>query len=228
MDKEDARKLSPEQQKEKRKIALRMRTNGRKFTEIGEIVGVHPRTVQHWWSRYQAEGIKAAIEGGKRGTAEEPASILTIAFESLVTFTQVAIPSLETVTPVGLTLFSPSLVVSTSSRQKLQDYTVRIVESGIWHQEWCFCSKKSPEQCRGFSVAVNSKIRLKRGSFEFDNDLIHRKTFAGCGRDFLYLAVLFGLEDVFHLHGFNDGKLFAGLHFLAERDRNFPQQAWHG
>ena len=69
MDKEDARKLSPEQQKEKRKIALRMRTNGRKFTEIGEIVGVHPRTVQHWWSRYQAEGVKAAIEGGKRGTA---------------------------------------------------------------------------------------------------------------------------------------------------------------
>ena len=30
---------------------------------------MHPRTVQHWWSRYQAEGVKAAIEGGKRGTA---------------------------------------------------------------------------------------------------------------------------------------------------------------
>lgn len=41
MDKEDARKLSPEQQKEKRKIALRMRMNGHEFAEIGETVGVH-------------------------------------------------------------------------------------------------------------------------------------------------------------------------------------------
>ena len=68
MDKEDARKLSPEQQKEKRKIALRMRMNGREFSEIGQTVGVHPRTVQYWWSRYQAEGLKSAVEGGKRGT----------------------------------------------------------------------------------------------------------------------------------------------------------------
>src|SRR5574343_289432 len=68
MEKEDARKLSPEQQKEKRKIALRMRMNGREFSEIGQTVGVHPRTVQYWWSRYQAEGLKAAVEGGKRGT----------------------------------------------------------------------------------------------------------------------------------------------------------------
>ena len=68
MEKEDARKLSPEQQKEKRKIALRMRMNGREFSEIGQTVGVHPRTVQYWWSRYQAEGLKSAVEGGKRGT----------------------------------------------------------------------------------------------------------------------------------------------------------------
>ena len=68
MDKEDARKLSPDQQKEKRKIALRMRMNGREFSEIGQTVGVHPRTVQYWWSRYQAEGLKSAVEGGKRGT----------------------------------------------------------------------------------------------------------------------------------------------------------------
>jgi transposase len=70
MKKEDARKLSPEQQKEKRKIALRMRMNGREFGEIGEMVGVHPRTVQYWWQRYQAEGLKAAVDGGKRGTEE--------------------------------------------------------------------------------------------------------------------------------------------------------------
>lgn len=68
MDKEDARKLSPDEQKEKRKIALRMRMNGREFSEIGQTVGVHPRTVQYWWSRYRAEGLKSAIEGGKRGS----------------------------------------------------------------------------------------------------------------------------------------------------------------
>ena len=67
MEREDARKLSPEQQKEKRKIALRMRMNGREFSEIGEMVGVHPRTVQYWWQRYQNEGLKAAVEGGQRG-----------------------------------------------------------------------------------------------------------------------------------------------------------------
>jgi len=49
MDKEDARKLSPERQKKKRKIALRMRMNGHGYAEIGEVVGVHPRTVQYWW-----------------------------------------------------------------------------------------------------------------------------------------------------------------------------------
>lgn len=65
MDKEDARKLSLERQKEKRKIALRLRMNGHEFAEIGETVGVHPRTVQYWWSRYQAEGLKSAIEGGR-------------------------------------------------------------------------------------------------------------------------------------------------------------------
>jgi len=68
MDREDARKLSPERQKEKRKIALRMRMNGHEFGEIGEVVGVHPRTVQYWWQRYQAEGMKSAVDGGKRGS----------------------------------------------------------------------------------------------------------------------------------------------------------------
>lgn len=67
MEREDARKLSPEQQKEKRKIALRMRMNGHEFGEIGKAVGVHPRTVQYWWQRYQEEGLKAAVDGGQRG-----------------------------------------------------------------------------------------------------------------------------------------------------------------
>lgn len=68
IEKEDTRKLSPEQQKEKRKIALRMRMNGHEFSEIGETAGVHPCTVRYCWSHYRAEGLKSAVEGGKRGT----------------------------------------------------------------------------------------------------------------------------------------------------------------
>ena len=81
MEKEDARKLKPEQQKEKRKIALRMRIKGHEFSEIGEVVGVHPRTVQYWWSRYQAEGIKSAIDGGQRGTELGSRRTLSVAQE---------------------------------------------------------------------------------------------------------------------------------------------------
>lgn len=69
MDKEDARSLKPEQQKEKRKIALRMRINGHTYSEIAAAVGVHMRTVQFWWQRYGSEGLKAAVDGGKRGVA---------------------------------------------------------------------------------------------------------------------------------------------------------------
>ena len=67
MKREDARKLTPEQQKEKRKIALQMRMNGREFGEMGKVVGVHPRTAQYWWQHYQDEGLKAAVDGGQRG-----------------------------------------------------------------------------------------------------------------------------------------------------------------
>ena len=42
--------------------------NGHEFSEIGKAVGVHPRTVQYWWQRYQAEGLKSAVDGGKRGS----------------------------------------------------------------------------------------------------------------------------------------------------------------
>lgn len=41
--------------------------NGRDYSEIGKAVGVHPRTVQYWWQRYQHEGLNAAVEGGQRG-----------------------------------------------------------------------------------------------------------------------------------------------------------------
>ncbi|EPK8813734.1 helix-turn-helix domain-containing protein, partial [Pseudomonas aeruginosa] len=44
----DARKLSPQEQREKRSTALRMREQGYTYKAIGEAVGVHPRTIAHW------------------------------------------------------------------------------------------------------------------------------------------------------------------------------------
>lgn len=38
----DARKLSPQEQREKRSTALRMREQGYTYKAIGEAVGVHP------------------------------------------------------------------------------------------------------------------------------------------------------------------------------------------
>lgn len=42
--KTDARKLSPQEQREKRATALRMREQGYTYKAIGEAVGAHPRT----------------------------------------------------------------------------------------------------------------------------------------------------------------------------------------
>lgn len=65
----DARHLSPDEQREKRRTALRMRTLGYTFAEIAEVVSVNIRTVQDWDSVAKLRGKDAAIEGGKRGVA---------------------------------------------------------------------------------------------------------------------------------------------------------------
>ncbi len=56
----DARKLSPQEQREKRSTALRMREQGYTYKAIGEAVGVHPRTIAHW--AQVAEHINPAIK----------------------------------------------------------------------------------------------------------------------------------------------------------------------
>lgn len=63
----DARTLSPAEQKEKRRTALRMRQQGYRFKDIAAALDVHQRTVQEWWSRYQVDGEAPAIAGGQRG-----------------------------------------------------------------------------------------------------------------------------------------------------------------
>lgn len=65
--KEDARKLSTEVQREKRRTAFRMREKGHTIRAIGEAVGVHPRTVSYWFELARADGMDSVIEGGKAG-----------------------------------------------------------------------------------------------------------------------------------------------------------------
>lgn len=84
MNRVDARKISPEQQKEKRKTALRMRLNGYSYAKIGQLIGVHPRTVQYWWQRYQNKGLKAAVDGARRGQEVGKRRILSAEQERLV------------------------------------------------------------------------------------------------------------------------------------------------
>ena len=76
-------------------------------------------------------------------------------------------------------------------------------------------------------AAVNRQKRPKFISFELDDDLINGQAFAGRRRDLLDLAVLVGLEDVFHLHGLNDRQFFPGLDVLTDLDRYFTEQAGH-
>lgn len=63
----DARKLTPEEQREKRTIALRMREQGYTFKAVAEAVGVHARTVAAWAATAKQNGQQAAIAGGQRG-----------------------------------------------------------------------------------------------------------------------------------------------------------------
>ncbi|MCP3867797.1 MAG: IS630 family transposase [Gammaproteobacteria bacterium] len=66
MDKEDARKLSPETQEQLRKQAIRLKKQGKKYVEIAEIVGVHRNTISNWWKTYEKEGPKG-LKSKQRG-----------------------------------------------------------------------------------------------------------------------------------------------------------------
>jgi transposase len=66
MEKIDTRKLKPEVQQQLRNQAIRLRKAGRTYSEIGEIVGVHPTNVCKWWKAYERDGQKA-VRQKKRG-----------------------------------------------------------------------------------------------------------------------------------------------------------------
>ena len=62
----DARKLSTEQQQEKRNIAIKLWKKNISIKEIAEIVGVHSSTIYAWKNKYIREGSKA-VKIAKRG-----------------------------------------------------------------------------------------------------------------------------------------------------------------
>ena len=82
----DARKLSPQEQREKRSTALRMREQGYTYKAIGEAVGVHPRTIAHWAQVAEHKGEKAAIAGGQRGVRQGDRRSLSSSQEVLIRF----------------------------------------------------------------------------------------------------------------------------------------------
>ena len=84
--KTDARKLSPQEQREKRATALRMREQGYTYKAIGEAVGVHPRTIAHWAQVAEHKGEKAAIAGGQRGVRQGDRRSLSSSQEVLIRF----------------------------------------------------------------------------------------------------------------------------------------------
>jgi len=66
MRRRDARTLPASAQEEKRRLAIRLRHEGRTFAAIGETVGVHWATVLGWWNRFEAGGLEA-LAAQRRG-----------------------------------------------------------------------------------------------------------------------------------------------------------------
>ena len=58
MEKIDARKLTPRELSEKRKIAIRLREKGMPNKEVAKIVGISAQTISTYYTRYKKEGRK--------------------------------------------------------------------------------------------------------------------------------------------------------------------------
>ncbi len=54
----DARKVTTQQQQEKRNIAIKLLRKSMPIKEIAEIVGVHPSRIYDWRAKYKRDGKK--------------------------------------------------------------------------------------------------------------------------------------------------------------------------
>jgi len=62
----DARKITTQEQQEKRNIAIKLRKRGMSCKEVSEIVGINHTTISRWYAKYKREGNKA-LKVGQRG-----------------------------------------------------------------------------------------------------------------------------------------------------------------
>ncbi len=58
MEKIDARKLTPRELSEKRKIVIKLREKGISNKEVADIVGISPQTTSSYYAQYKREGNK--------------------------------------------------------------------------------------------------------------------------------------------------------------------------
>lgn len=143
MNREDGRKQTPEAQKERRRIAIRMRQQGYKFKDIAEAVGVSMRRVQEWWSRYQSDGLEAAVTGRRRGRREGEDRHLS--GEEELRLQRLIEHKAPEALGVGGTLWTRQAVKSLIEHQVGVKMPIRTV--GEYLRRWGFTPQKPAKRC---------------------------------------------------------------------------------
>ena len=90
MEKIDARKLSPRELSEKRKIAIKLREKGVPNKEVAEIVGISAQTISTYYTQYKNSGanvfkVKSAgrpKKSGKRLSDEQESKIIRMLIDT--------------------------------------------------------------------------------------------------------------------------------------------------
>ena len=133
----DARKLSPRELSEKRKIAIRLREKGISNKEVSEIVGISEQTISTYYSLYKKEGKKIfkvknpgrPKNSGKKLTNEQERSIIRKLIDT---------------TPEQLK-FKFALWTREAVKElikKMYDIDMPISTVGYYLKKWQFSSKK--------------------------------------------------------------------------------------
>ncbi len=137
MEKIDARKLSPRELSEKRKIAIKLRERGIPNKEVAEIVGISPQTISTYYSAYKKEG-KKIFKVKKAGRPKNSGKILTDEQERRI------IRKLVDTTPQQLK-FKFALWTREAVKQLIKhelDIDMPISTVGHYLKKWQFTSKK--------------------------------------------------------------------------------------
>ena len=137
MEKIDARKLSPRELSEKRKIAIKLREKGVPNKEVAEIVGISPQTISTYYSAYKKEGNKI-FKVKKAGRPKNRGKTLTDEQEKRI------IRQLIDTTPNQLK-FKFALWTREAVKQLIKhEYGIDMPISTVGHylKKWQFTSKK--------------------------------------------------------------------------------------